>query len=75
MYGKKKGRSLAIGVLSALQGILVSCATMEQRALSYIEKLPEPRQPETFIAEREIVDLPPVVQHYFRFSQVIGKPR
>ena len=56
-------------------GALASYATMERRALSYIETLPEPSRPVTLITERELENLPPVVQRYFKFSGVLGKPR
>lgn len=74
MFGKK-GKWVVIGAFTALQGLLVSCTTMERRALSYIEELPEPRQTQEIITEEDLDDLPPVVRRYFRFSQVIGKPK
>jgi len=75
MHKKKRRKTLIIGAFAAMQSLVISCTTMERRALSYIEQLPEPRQSESVITERDIEILPPVVQRYFRFSRVIGKPK
>jgi len=72
---KTRTRLTTIGAIAALPGFLLSCTTLEGRAESYVEQLPEPEAVSGLITEEDIVDLPPIVQRYFRFSQVIGKPR
>lgn len=62
-------------LLVVSSGFLFSCTTMEKRAKTYVEQLPDPQPPAETITESDIADLPPVVQRYFRYSNVIGKPK
>lgn len=48
---------------------------MKRQAIAYIESLPAPRPRRSTITEADLAPLPPIVQRYFRFSQVVGKPR
>ncbi|MFW6313124.1 MAG: DUF6544 family protein, partial [Spirochaetota bacterium] len=72
---KTRARLTTLGAIAALPGLLLSCTTLEGRAETYVEELPEPKAAGGLITEDDIADLPPIVQRYFRYSQVIGKPR
>lgn len=48
---------------------------MKRQAIAYIKSLPTPQPRRGTITEADIADFPPIVQRYFRFSQVVGKPR
>ncbi len=74
MTNTRKGL-MTLGAIAALPGLMLSCTTLEGRAETYVERLPEPEAASGLITEDDIADLPPVVQRYFRYSQVIGKPR
>ncbi|MFW5777371.1 MAG: DUF6544 family protein [Spirochaetota bacterium] len=72
---KTKTPFTALGAITALPGLLLSCTTLEGRAQDYVEQLPEPEASSGLITEEDIADLPPIVQRYLRYSRVIGKPR
>lgn len=53
----------------------VSCISMEEKANDYVRGLEPEIAPIDLITEEEIAVLPPIVQKYFYYSQVIGQPR
>lgn len=63
------------GIGAIFSSLLLSCTTMEGRAESYINRLPEEQHLEEQITEADLQDLPQNVQRYFHFSQVLGKPK
>jgi hypothetical protein len=73
--GKRLSALGILGALATLPGLMLSCTTLEGRANEYVEALPPSSGESGIITEADLVGLPPIVQQYFRYSQVVGKPR
>ena len=77
---RRRRGALRIGALAAIPGFLLSCTTMERRAGTYVRDMQEAaptqeRPDDDVITEADLQSLPPLVQQYFEFARVVGKPR
>ena len=48
---------------------------MEKNAIAYVDSLPPEEVPGGVISAADLESLPPVARRYFRYSNVVGKPR